>query len=135
MCMLFSLNFIRYSSSEQVRLVQLLWQLWKDIPTYGHKASQFVDILGYCTISTQELLEQEPVCQYVSEQAIQMLRKQNAKVASHPNAHVYSQLASLVDFDGYYLESEPCLVCNEPEVPYMVSLNVRYKMFIHVCQN
>ena len=104
-----------------MRLVQLFWQLWNDIPSYGRRASQFVDLLGYCTISTPELLEQEAVCQVVSEQAIRLLRKQNSKVASHPNAHVYSQLASLVDFDGYYLESEPCLVCNEPEIPYTVS--------------
>ena len=30
-------------------------------------------------------------------------------------------LQGLVDFDGYYLESDPCLVCNNPEVPYTVS--------------
>ena len=42
-------------------------------------------------------------------------------VAHHPNSHVYSQLQSLVDFEGFYLESEPCLVCNDPEVPYAVS--------------
>ena len=24
----------------------------------------------------------------------------------------------MVDFDGFYLESDPCLVCNNPEVPY-----------------
>lgn len=34
-----------------------------------------------------------------------------------------SQLTGLVDFDGYYLESDPCLVCNNPEVPYAVSVN------------
>lgn len=37
---------------------------------------------------------------------------------SHPNSHIYSQLLSVVDFDGYYLENKPCLVCNDPEVPY-----------------
>ena len=122
-------HHLRYSSTEQVKLVQLLWQLWKDIPSYGHRASQFVDLLGFCTISTPDLLEKEAVCSYVSEQAIQLLRKQNSKVASHSNAHVYSQLASLVDFDGYYLESEPCLICNEPEVPY----SVRKSCTDHTC--
>ena len=42
-------------------------------------------------------------------------------VANHPNSHIYSQLLSMVDFDGYYLENKPCLVCNDPEVPYSVS--------------
>ena len=32
-----------------------------------------------------------------------------------------SLLQGLVEFDGYYLESDPCLVCNNPEVPYAVS--------------
>uniref|UniRef100_A0A0L8FRS1 E3 ubiquitin-protein ligase UBR4 n=1 Tax=Octopus bimaculoides TaxID=37653 RepID=A0A0L8FRS1_OCTBM len=31
---------------------------------------------------------------------------------------IYSMLQGLVDFDGYYLESDPCLVCNNPEVPF-----------------
>ena len=34
---------------------------------------------------------------------------------------VCSMLQGLVDFDGYYLESDPCLVCNNPEVAYTVS--------------
>ncbi|PKU28350.1 hypothetical protein llap_21346 [Limosa lapponica baueri] len=29
-----------------------------------------------------------------------------------------STLSGLVEFDGYYLESDPCLVCNNPEVPF-----------------
>lgn len=33
-----------------------------------------------------------------------------------------STLSGLVEFDGYYLESDPCLVCNNPEVPFCVSI-------------
>ena len=29
-------------------------------------------------------------------------------------------LSGFVEFDGYYLESDPCLVCNNPEVPFQV---------------
>ena len=29
-------------------------------------------------------------------------------------------LSGYVEFDGYYLESDPCLVCNNPEVPFQV---------------
>lgn len=29
-----------------------------------------------------------------------------------------------MEFDGYYLESDPCLVCNNPEVPFCVSTAV-----------
>ena len=32
----------------------------------------------------------------------------------------FSMLQGLLDFDGFYLESDPCLVCNNPEVNYSV---------------
>ena len=67
---------------------------------------------------------QESLCHTFVERAITLLKQQNEVVATHPNSHVYSQLQSLVDFDGFYLESEPCLVCNDPEVPYSVSENM-----------
>ncbi|XP_037079445.1 E3 ubiquitin-protein ligase UBR4-like [Pollicipes pollicipes] len=47
-----------------------------------------------------------------------MLRTQNQQLANHANGQLYAGLAALVEFDGYYLESEPCLVCNNPEVAY-----------------
>ena len=64
---------------------------------------------------------QEALCQSYVERAIALLKSQNKVVAIHPNSHIYSQLLSIVDFDGYYLENKPCLVCNDPEVPYTVS--------------
>jgi len=50
------------------------------------------------------------------EQAVAVLHTQNQLLAHHPNANLYSHLAQFVELDGYYLESEPCLVCNNPEV-------------------
>lgn len=34
----------------------------------------------------------------------------------------HSTLSGLVEFDGFYLESDPCLVCNNPEVPFSVCI-------------
>ena len=39
-------------------------------------------------------------------------------MANHPNSSMYRLLSGVVEFDGYFLESEPCLVCNDPEVPF-----------------
>lgn len=39
---------------------------------------------------------------------------------SHPCAVFFRMLSGFVEFDGYYLESDPCLVCNNPEVPFQV---------------
>lgn len=47
-----------------------------------------------------------------------MLRVQNDLLARHPNANLYALMSQFVELDGYYLESEPCLVCNNPEVPF-----------------
>lgn len=52
------------------------------------------------------------------KQAINILRAQNDLLACHPNANLYAHLAQFVELDGYYLESEPCLVCNNPEVSF-----------------
>ena len=114
-------SLLRHSEPDmQVQFVQLLWRLWPEIPSCGHKASQFVDLLGYFSVSTQQVLAKESMCRDLTQKAISLLQKQNLLVAAHPNSHVYSQLTLLVDFDGYYLESDPCLVCNDPEVPFTV---------------
>ena len=47
---------------------------------------------------------------------VNMLKAQNWILAGHANSAIYTALAQLVDFTGYYLESDPCLVCNNPEV-------------------
>ena len=44
-------------STEQVQLIDQLWKLWSSMPTYGQKATQFVDLLGFMTISTPQVLE------------------------------------------------------------------------------
>lgn len=49
--------------------------------------------------------------------AVDLLRNQNRLLSSHGNAALYAALGAFVELDGYYLESEPCLVCNNPEVP------------------
>ncbi|XP_064395291.1 E3 ubiquitin-protein ligase UBR4-like [Halichondria panicea] len=88
-------------------------------PSYGRKSAQFVDLLGYLSISTPQVLEKESLCQGYVERAIDLLKGLNSQVSTHANFHIYSQLQNLVDFDGFYMENEPCLVCNDPEIPYL----------------
>lgn len=48
----------KYSSrADQVSLVEALWEQWPSMPNHGHKAAQFVDLLGYLTISTPPVLQ------------------------------------------------------------------------------
>ncbi|CAH2989845.1 unnamed protein product [Chilo suppressalis] len=100
------------SQAEQASLVSLLWAIWPTLSQYGRKAAQFVDLLGYFTLKTPNIDTEK----YVGS-AVELLRNQNLLLASHGNAALYAALGAYVELDGYYLESEPCLVCNNPEVP------------------
>lgn len=112
------LNIHKNSSLKQQRqLLDILWKLWHKLPNYGRKAAQFVDLLGYFSLKTNHQDGGVKTRSYVKE-AVNVLRSQNTSLAYHPNANIYANLAQLVQLNGYYLESDPCLVCNNPEVPY-----------------
>lgn len=113
-----SLIFHLYKNSntnQQENLLDLLWKLWPYLPAYGRKAVQFVDLLGYFTLRIPQIEKKEK--EYI-EKALDVLQQQNQLLMNHPNSNIYNSLQGLVEFDGFYLESEPCLVCNNPEVPY-----------------
>ena len=42
--------------------MELLWKLWPLLPSYGRKAAQFVDLLGYMSLKTTEA--EDKVCNY-----------------------------------------------------------------------
>lgn len=42
---------------EQELLLKLLWQLWPFLPSYGRKAAQFVDLLGYFSLRYSQSCE------------------------------------------------------------------------------
>lgn len=103
------------SSSVQELLLDLMWDLWPELSSYGRKAAQYVDLLGYFSLKAPQKTEKS--LQYV-EKAASLLKTQNQVLSNHPNSTIYNELAGLVAFDGFYLESEPCLVCNNPEIPF-----------------
>ncbi|CAG9856656.1 unnamed protein product [Phyllotreta striolata] len=111
-------------SKDQESILELLWQLWPLLPAYGRKAAQFVDLLGYFSLKYTEKPEGAVSIPEYVERALSVLKAQNEMLAHHPNANLYAHMGQFVDLDGYYLESEPCLVCNNPEVPFtMIKLS------------
>ncbi|XP_070615566.1 E3 ubiquitin-protein ligase UBR4 isoform X3 [Erythrolamprus reginae] len=111
-----TLHIYRNSNkSQQELLLDLMWSIWPELPAYGRKAAQFVDLLGYFSLKTQQT---EKKFKEYSQKAVEILRMQNHILTNHPNSNIYNTLSGLVEFDGYYLESDPCLVCNNPEVPF-----------------
>uniref|UniRef100_A0A3B3SK32 Ubiquitin protein ligase E3 component n-recognin 4 n=1 Tax=Paramormyrops kingsleyae TaxID=1676925 RepID=A0A3B3SK32_9TELE len=111
-----ALHIYRNSSkSQQELLLDLTWAIWPELPAYGRKAAQFVDLLGYFSLKTPQT---EKKLKEYSQKAVEILRAQNHILTNHPNSNIYNTLSGLVEFDGFYLESDPCLVCNNPEVPF-----------------
>jgi E3 ubiquitin-protein ligase UBR4 len=83
-----------------------------------------VDLLGYFSVLENRPGDSGPggsaeslMAEYATR-AVAMLRTQNRILARHANSAIYTALAQLVDFGGFFLESDPCLVCNNPEVPF-----------------
>ncbi|XP_053669765.1 protein purity of essence [Anopheles nili] len=113
-----SLVYALYDNSgdaQKETLLQCLWDLWPLLPAYGKRTAQFVDLLGFLTLNTRSLIDKLP--DYTA-QAVSVLRQQNELLSKHPNAPIYTALGQVLELEGFYLESEPCLVCNNPEVPF-----------------
>lgn len=102
------------NNAQRERLLNSMWELWPLLPAYGRRTAQFVDLLGYLTLSTK--LPDHKLPEYM-ELAVSVLRQQNEFLSKHTNAPIYTALGHVLELDGFYLESEPCLVCNNPEVP------------------
>lgn len=99
------------------KLLQCLWGLWPLLPAYGKRTPQFVDLIGFFTLNTKSTIHTLP--EKITK-AVKVLREQNELVSKHPNAPLYSALSQVLDLDGFYLESEPCLVCNNTEIPMSI---------------
>ena len=114
-----ALLYTIYTSSappERRHLVAVMWDLWTRLPEHGRRAAQFVDLLGYFTV---EECRSNPANQGKYAEAVcSMLKRQNRILSRHANSAIYYSLSQLCDFTGYYLESDPCLVCNNPEVSF-----------------
>ena len=70
----------------------MLWSVWPDLPAFGRKASQFVDLLGYFTIKRS--LCDDKAAEF-SEKAIALLKKQNEILRNHANSNVYRSVISV----------------------------------------
>ena len=112
------LSLYNYSAPpEKQTILGIMWGLWRKLSEHGRRAAQFVDLLGYFSVGECREGNEEKISDY-ARSAVDMLRAQNSVLSSHSNSAIYTSLAQLVDFTGYYLESDPCLVCNNPEVSF-----------------
>ena len=107
-----------YATSEQKDFIfTFLQKKVPSLPAYGRNATEFVELLTFCATNIDLTHHTENLPAFLAN-IINTLKSQNLLLINHPNSNLYQTISTLLDFDGYYLESEPCLVCNDPEVPY-----------------
>ena len=100
------------SAESQFKLVEVLWDIWSEAANFGKRASQLVDILGFVTLKSNI----EPTnLQIFCEKLVALLQEQNERLQNHPNFFLYEKLLHVVEFDGFYLENDPCIVCHSKE--------------------
>ncbi|XP_050383808.1 auxin transport protein BIG [Argentina anserina] len=112
-------------SFKEAMLVALLQKV-KFLPMYGQNIVEYTELvtwfLGKVPDSSSKQNSSELVDRCLTSDVIrcifETLHSQNELLANHPNSRIYNTLSGLVEFDGYYLESEPCVACSSPEVPY-----------------
>ncbi|XP_015696271.2 auxin transport protein BIG [Oryza brachyantha] len=122
---LFGLWYHAKSSFKENMLTTLLHKV-KYLPMYGQNIIEYTDLmtclLGKANDSTAKQSDNELLNKCLTSDEISCifdtLHSQNELLANHPNSRIYNTLSCLVEFDGYYLESEPCVTCSCPDVPY-----------------
>lgn len=112
-------------SFKEILLAALLQKV-RDLPVYGQNIVEYTELvcllLGKAPESNSKQAINELVDRCLNPEVIrcifETLHSQNELIANHPNSRIYNTLSNLVEFDGYYLESEPCVACSSPDVPY-----------------
>lgn len=98
-------NFLPMYGQNIIEFTELVTLLLGKVPDHGVK-QQSAEVVDKCL--TTDVI----ICIFDT------LHSQNELLANHPNSRIYNTLSGLVEFDGYYLESEPCVACSSPEAPY-----------------
>lgn len=106
-------------------MLKALLEKIKHFPVYGQNIVEYTELLVLLLGRPDASLkhsETELVSRCMTPDVINCifdtLHSQNELLANHPNSRIYNTLSGLVEFDGYYLESEPCVACSCPEVPF-----------------
>lgn len=107
-------------------MLTALLQKFKSLPSYGQNIIEYTELvtllLGIAPDASGKQQSAELLDRCLTPNVIQSIHEtlhmQNELLANHPNSRIYNTLSSLVEFDGYYLESEPCVACSSPEVSY-----------------
>lgn len=107
-------------------MLMALLQKVKCLPMFGQNIVEYTELLTCLLGRSPDTSSKHKISDLVDRCLtpdvirciFETLHSQNELLANHPNSRIYNTLSGLVEFDGYYLESEPCVACSSPEVPY-----------------
>ncbi|CAF3538830.1 unnamed protein product [Rotaria sp. Silwood1] len=129
--------YINSNKQLQDYIFDILINLWSTISYYGQKSFQYIDLLGYIIIKNKD---DKRTNEFLPKLEL-MLKSENQLLLNHPNTTIYRRLSTIIDIEqnnGYYFETEPCLVCNNPDIPYQqvklqtIKLDQRYTTQSHI---
>lgn len=104
------------SEQSRVDIIKVILPLMEKIPSLGGRAKDLLSLILSISgdMSNPELSSSLALmCSCLSR----LLLQQIGVIAQHPNACIYQKLHRLYEVDGFYLESEPCLTCNQHDTP------------------
>ncbi|KAB2075053.1 hypothetical protein ES319_A07G193500v1 [Gossypium barbadense] len=123
-CVLYGVWHHGKHSFKETVLTALLQKV-KCLPMYGQNIVEYTELVTWLLgeFPDKSSKQQTEIVDHcltpdVIRSIFETLHSQNELIANHPNSRIYNTLSGLVEFDGYYLESEPCVACSSPEVPY-----------------
>lgn len=124
-CVLYGVWHHAKQSFKESMLIALLKKV-KCLPMYGQNIVEYTELVTWLLGKVPDISSKQQSAELVDRCLtsdvirciFETLHSQNELLANHPNSRIYNTLSGLVEFDGYYLESEPCVACSSPEVPY-----------------
>ncbi|KYQ89094.1 hypothetical protein DLAC_10325 [Tieghemostelium lacteum] len=115
-------NFMYYlwkcsDQKQKLEINKLFWQKLDKVVAYGKNSNEFMELLTYFINEIDPVIWKDQYQEF-SDKFVASFQEQNRTILNHPNSQIYNSLSFILDFEDYYLEAEPCLVCNNPEVQY-----------------
>ncbi|EFA82601.1 hypothetical protein PPL_04293 [Heterostelium album PN500] len=115
-------NFLYYlwkscNDEQKIFINRVLWTKLDKVVSYGKNSNEFMELLTYFINEIDSNKWKDQYNEF-ADKFVKSFKTQNNVICNHPNSQIYNSLGTILELDGYYLESEPCLVCNNPEVQY-----------------
>lgn len=101
------------SDTQKTKFAHMFWNLFKETSGNSKTPQHFIDLLAYFD-RTSHLNKSDSFeyCRVV----IQTICDQLHTLAEHSSSHIYPYLHYILDTEGLYFDTEPCMLCNTTDI-------------------